>query len=275
MEVVTADGVLRTVNEHRDADLFWALRGVSIYQFFYKSSAPRSTTDRSQGNGGSFAVLVSVTVKAYPALPHTFVRYSYNTTGDSDAFWSLIAYWTSLLPQFSEAGLMGYHYPEPNDPSEKNASISGKLHGSYFGPELSKSQVEALLAPVNEHIRNAKWGAPIFASNISTSGTNYSALMATGFADAKVGVPLRLASRLFDGKALAKPFDELKAALKKANGQSRGLQIFNVAGKGAREPMGGIPGGSNALLPAWRSAYAHVSTYHPASLTRTRLSSLR
>lgn len=28
MEVVTADGVLRTVNEASDADLFWALRGV-------------------------------------------------------------------------------------------------------------------------------------------------------------------------------------------------------------------------------------------------------
>jgi hypothetical protein len=25
-------------------------------------------------------------------------------------------------------------------------------------------------------------------------------------------------------------------------------------------PVGGIPGGSNALLPAWRSAYAHVGT---------------
>lgn len=29
MEVVTADGVLRTVDENRDSDLFWALRGVS------------------------------------------------------------------------------------------------------------------------------------------------------------------------------------------------------------------------------------------------------
>jgi FAD/FMN-containing dehydrogenase len=29
MEVVTADGRLRTVNEKHDPDLFWALRGVS------------------------------------------------------------------------------------------------------------------------------------------------------------------------------------------------------------------------------------------------------
>lgn len=31
MEVVTADGKLRTVNENNDADLFWALRGVSKF----------------------------------------------------------------------------------------------------------------------------------------------------------------------------------------------------------------------------------------------------
>lgn len=30
MEVVTADGKLRTVNEKSDSDLFWALRGVSV-----------------------------------------------------------------------------------------------------------------------------------------------------------------------------------------------------------------------------------------------------
>ena len=30
MEVVTADGVLRTINADCETDLFWALRGVSI-----------------------------------------------------------------------------------------------------------------------------------------------------------------------------------------------------------------------------------------------------
>jgi hypothetical protein len=47
--------------------------------------------DVSQGGAGSFAVLVSVTVKVYPALSYSFVSYSYNTTGDSEAFWSSTA----------------------------------------------------------------------------------------------------------------------------------------------------------------------------------------
>jgi hypothetical protein len=260
MEVVTADGVLRTVNENQDADLFWALRGVSVLSCLTRKHAFMATTDASQGGAGSFAVLVSVTVKVYPALSYSFVTYSYNTTSDSEVFWSLTAYWASMLPQLSEAGLMGYHYPVPNDPSEKNSSIGGKLRGYWFGPELSKSELEAVLAPVNEHIRTSQWGAPVFASNTTISGDNISALLATGLGDDDGGIPVLLGSRLLDGKALSKPLDEIKKALRKAHGLSRGLQIFNTAGKGAREPVGGIPGGSNALLPAWRSAYAHVGT---------------
>jgi hypothetical protein len=207
---------------------------------------------------------VSITVKAYPALPYTFMTYSYNTTSDSEAFWSLTAYWASQLPQLSEAGLMGYHYPVPNDPSETDASISGKLHGIWFGPELSPSEVEALLAPVNEHIRTAQWGAPIVASNTTFSGDHYSEFVATGFGDDTAGIPVRLGSRLLDRTALSKPLDEIKAVLRKAHGLSVGLQLFNIAGKGAKEPAGGIPGGSNALVPAWRSAYAHVSKFYSA-----------
>jgi hypothetical protein len=85
---------------------------------------------------------------------------------------------------------------------------------------------------------------------MTVSGDNFSALMATGFADGNVGIPIRLGSRLLDGKSLSKPLDEIKKAPKRAHGLSRGLEIFNAAGKGAREPIGGIPGGSNALLPA-------------------------
>lgn len=31
MEVVTADGKMRVVNEYEDIDLFWALRGISVF----------------------------------------------------------------------------------------------------------------------------------------------------------------------------------------------------------------------------------------------------
>jgi hypothetical protein len=49
-EVVTADGIVRTVNAHRDADLFWALKG---------------------GGGGSWGVVTKVTLQTYE-LPEFF-----------------------------------------------------------------------------------------------------------------------------------------------------------------------------------------------------------
>lgn len=38
MDVVTADGRLRTVNPQKDPDLFWALRGVSIFRLYTYTS---------------------------------------------------------------------------------------------------------------------------------------------------------------------------------------------------------------------------------------------
>lgn len=200
-------------------------------------------------------------MKVYPALPFTMISYTYNTVPDSEAFWSLVAYWASQLPRLSEAGLMGYHYPIPSDPTEKNSSLAGKLQGEWIGPELSKSEVEALLEPMNKHIRSGKLGASVMISNSSTSGSHFSQLLVSEFSAQSARKPARLGSRLLDAKALSKPLNELENAFKTAHGKSQGLQIFNIAGNGAREPVGGIPGGSNAVLPAWRRTYAHVGTF--------------
>lgn len=200
-------------------------------------------------------------MKVYPALPFTIITYTYSTSPNSDAFWSLIAYWASQLPRLSEAGLMGYHYPIPSDPTEKNSSLAGKLQGEWIGPELTKSEIEALLEPMNKHIRSGELGASVVISNTSTSGSHFSQLLVSEFSAQSAGKPARLGSRLLDGKALSKPLSELKDAFRTAHGKSQGLQIFNIAGKGAREPAGGIPGGSNAVLPAWRRTYAHVGTF--------------
>lgn len=44
MDIVTADGVLRTVNETSDADLFWALRGVSSTDMIHTPGIANSVT---------------------------------------------------------------------------------------------------------------------------------------------------------------------------------------------------------------------------------------
>ncbi|KAH7887250.1 hypothetical protein F5I97DRAFT_2007649 [Phlebopus sp. FC_14] len=48
VELVTADGQIRTVNEHQDSDLFWAVRG---------------------GGAGSWGIILSATVETLPEMP--------------------------------------------------------------------------------------------------------------------------------------------------------------------------------------------------------------
>lgn len=200
-------------------------------------------------------------MKVYPPLPYTLINYSFNTTSDSETFWSLTAYLLSQVPRLADAGLMGYHYPIPMNPDEKNGSIRGKLKGSWYAPMMSQSEVEALLAPMNEHIHASNWGDRVFAAHTGVSGNAFSQRLVSAFPAQNAGIPARLGSRLLDRRALSKPFNELKSALKRASGLSAGLHVFVVAGNGVRQPVGGVPGGSNAVLPAWRSTYAHVGKW--------------
>jgi FAD/FMN-containing dehydrogenase len=67
-EVVTADGRIRTVNAHRDPDLFWALKG---------------------GGGGNFAVVTRLTLKTH-ALPTYFGAVEVTLKAQSDQAFNLL-----------------------------------------------------------------------------------------------------------------------------------------------------------------------------------------
>ncbi len=77
-EVVTADGVVRTVNAEREPDLFWALKG---------------------GGGGTFGVVTRLTLKTHD-LPSTFgfVHWSLRATSDA-AFQTLLARFIDLYAE--------------------------------------------------------------------------------------------------------------------------------------------------------------------------------
>ena len=74
-EIVTADGKVRTVNAHREPDLFWALKG---------------------GGGGTFGVVTRLTLRTHD-LPSNFglVHWSLRATSDA-AFARLLARFTDV-----------------------------------------------------------------------------------------------------------------------------------------------------------------------------------
>jgi len=255
MEVVTADGVLRVVNEESNPDLFWALRGVRIFQTNTVSGA-----NISQGGASNFAVIISVTIKAYGILSYTEFQYSYNTTAKSDTFWSMVTYFYSQLPRLVESGLMGYFSFVPLDATDQNSSTQGKLSGQWIAPELTLDQVQALLAPIEDHVKSSDWEDPVLTVGQGKEHEDFMKKWARDGTPEAVGLPIRLGSRLLDETALSQPLSILEKALRGASDDLIDFPTLGhvIAGPGTRSPKGGIAGGSNAVLPAWRKACMQI-----------------
>jgi hypothetical protein len=202
-----------------------------------------------------------VTVKAYDILPYTSFKSAYNTTANSNPFWTIVAIFRQELPKLIKSGLMGYFYIVPSDATERGITLQGKLYGEWLAPGLTLEQVRRHLAPVEKRIT----AAHLQNNAVSIYGNgNEHPDFTKGFATSNppdtAGVPVRLGSRLLDEQALSRPLHELKDALCKASGDSAGLPILGhvIAGPGTWSPKGGIINGSNAVLPAWRKAFMQM-----------------
>ncbi|KAL9112008.1 MAG: hypothetical protein Q9227_003628 [Pyrenula ochraceoflavens] len=236
MEVVTADGEIRIVNETQNADLFWALRG---------------------GGGSTFGIMIAVTVKVYPPLSLTGYLFAYNTTSNSKTFWSMTSIFHSYLPTLSDQGVMGYYYVEPKAVTEPITwpGNYGTLYGFWLVPERNVSQTREIIEPLEAAINSSKLPDRI---SISYKLTEY-----YDFWDyernspyAQVGISGRLGSRLLDRAALTGDAKSRAFRLQQTTQASESLIGHLVAGPGPQNAV--IPGGSNAVLPAWRNAYVHI-----------------
>ncbi|KAJ5136425.1 FAD binding domain protein [Penicillium atrosanguineum] len=77
-EVVTADGKLLTASPTENADLYWALSG---------------------GGGGTYAVVLSVTVKTHPEMTTSSATLTFDGTGVSTEFWKIVqTFVVDILP---------------------------------------------------------------------------------------------------------------------------------------------------------------------------------
>lgn len=116
-EVVTATGQHLTASSSRNSDLYWALSG---------------------GGGGTYGVVVSLTVKAHPDLISSGANLTFSSTGISqDSFWSVVQTFHESLPSIVDAG----------------AYVSFFITSESFtmiplqGPGLSKLRLQELLNP--------------------------------------------------------------------------------------------------------------------------------
>lgn len=118
-EVITADGVKRTVTPEKEQDLYWAL----------------------SGGGPGYGVVTSVTYKAYPTLPVSGNVFSFERGNLSyDNFWTAIETYHGLVPTFADAG--GYAFTFVG-----NESVS---MSPLFVVNRTKEEVQALVWPLEQ-----------------------------------------------------------------------------------------------------------------------------
>lgn len=89
LEVVTSDGRFVTASGNQNSDLFWALCG---------------------GGAGTYGVVTSVVLKAYPTVPATTAKwsFSYPSNVTEDTFKKAMRAWLSYFPRYAEMGLYSY-----------------------------------------------------------------------------------------------------------------------------------------------------------------------
>ena len=121
-EIVTADGVVRTVNAVEEPDLFWALKG---------------------GGGGSFGVVIRLTLRTHD-LPATFglLHWSLHATSDA-AFQRLIEAFVALYAE----RLFNPHWGE-----QASARLGNRFEASMLFQGLDEAAAREAWRPLTEFV---------------------------------------------------------------------------------------------------------------------------
>lgn len=125
-EVVTPAGDLITVNACQHEDLFWAIRG---------------------GGGGTYGVIVSVTVNAYPMPMLTMINLSLtakNTTSERD-WYRLVANAHQYLAELQDNGIHGYY--------TMSSSPQLAMNGALLLYNAKNGTAERLLRPFQNYLK--------------------------------------------------------------------------------------------------------------------------
>ncbi|KAI8626126.1 FAD binding domain-containing protein [Xylariaceae sp. FL1651] len=121
-QVVTGTGQLLTANAAKNSDLFWALRG---------------------GGGGTYGVVVSMTVKAFPDSTFSAAYLTVpKTAANQDAFYASLGTFLQSLPALVDAGAWAVYVDTPGVFLVSPAMVAG----------LSPAQLDAFLKPFTDKL---------------------------------------------------------------------------------------------------------------------------
>ncbi|KAI9933667.1 hypothetical protein MW887_008140 [Aspergillus wentii] len=225
--IVTPTGDILTANECQNEDIFWAIRG---------------------GGGGTFGVIISVTVKAYkmPSTTLVGVDLSRKNGTSSKDWWRHIAEVHGAFPQLQDAGAHGYY--SSSAPSE-SFTISLLLYNT------TNSTTQRIISPLRKMLSAANATATFAIT--SQSVPKWYDLVKNLPNIESVGTTQGIRTSRFIPRRAVEDVDLLAEMLERST--EKGL-----SGNGVSNPsISGTMTGSkiavnNALNPAWRDSIAHL-----------------
>ncbi|KAI1371219.1 putative alcohol oxidase [Hypoxylon crocopeplum] len=211
-EVVTANGTYLTASPSRNKDLYWALSG---------------------GGGGSYAVVVSMTVKAYPEQITAASNLTWTSEGISqDIFYAGINAYLSRLPSILDAGATTT-WLNSNESFAVQPAVG-------FG--MSSEKLDSLHKPILEALDQLNISYTYTSSEFPSFFEMY--LEIVPFTEAGV---FQIGSRLIPREVILNSTKELTAAMREIG--TYGAMISGLSFNATRGPNV-----SNSISPAFRKA---------------------
>lgn len=219
IQVVTADGQFITADARKNSDLFWALRG---------------------GGAGTFGVVTSMVVKAFPRLRTTTLTYNMTTGGNftREKLWAAQRAYIDGFEKYADLGYYSYY---------RIRHVGGQLYHdmtSMVAPNTTEAEFRASMAPLW-----AKWdeiGVPF--TPVIRELDNFSDAWELAFPHEVWTWAMRQASRFVPRAVLADPQKRaaMVDAIKSVSDEGANILLFNM-----RNPPGSVQI-DNAVNPAWR-----------------------
>ncbi|KAH7173132.1 uncharacterized protein B0J16DRAFT_275964 [Fusarium flagelliforme] len=234
--VVLASGKVVIANACENKDLFYAIRG---------------------GGGGTYGVVIEITVKTYPTAQVSTIDLVVGSTGEAtlSRFLDAVATVYSLLPKLSKVGFAGYGNWVARSPIPIGATAYTNLYGQSF-TLLGATQPEAikLFQPFREEI--AKYNKSGTGVEVTVTSSTHKDYWAYYFSrrdnDVPVGGVSALASRLLDTQALQGSQKDLRKALETISGGSPVFHTIVHHGLEAASDVKADP--TSAVQPGWHES---------------------
>ena len=191
-------------------------------------------------------------MKTYPSPKMAQVPFVMYIPND-EHFWDVAAYVTSRLPELGDAGLAGYFFMSPV-PST-NDTFSTGIFGGAATITHDVDEVFSIINSIDEAVKQQWPGGPFVISTPPKFYDSFLDWFAENYDQAEAGGHAMLWSRLLGKETLDGDLDTLSHAMKTV-GSDGIFHAYIVAGKGTAEAK--PRGGSNAVHPAWRTAYLHT-----------------